>query len=454
MIPVANWDRILRLERAMRAGPAKNILELFRTAGLDPRRDFRGGDWRFICFDGLDLRGLDFSNARLFRARFVMSDVTGANFIGSDVEVTNLHRATGWRSAMLDEDQQAILELKHLRQHPDELGEESLKSLRRVKPLEEPEWVRLIKAAKSFQIAEQIYDLMAVLGQNYARSKYALTTLLDKAENKRQARQILDRFDTLEVPIDSYVVNTAISKASDESEARAWFQKYKTQFAPDIYTYSALLGKIDTFESAQGILDEMRENGFTPSNVSLNPFLWKAATFEDALEIYKQVKRPRTPDMNALLYHVQDAHWSPGGAVERLFAEGPPPDAGTFNILVHQSGALERAWEIVARMKEAGFRPDKFTLFNLLSRFGQGDVDDAVAVIARMCREGVDVQHWDTVRFLLRTLSDTVGKGHRIMLEMEAQAAPWGEVLIALASEFADASLAAELEQALATASI
>lgn len=450
MIPVANWDRIVRLEEALRSGGSKNILELFEAAGLDPRRDFHGQDWRFVRFNGLDLRGFDFSRTRLYGAQFAKAQVAGAVFLGSDVEVTNLHRAADWRSAELDDDQRAILELKSVTKNHEALDAGALRALRSMKQLGEAEWVQLIKAAKSFHIAEQVYELMAPLGPNYEKNKYALTSLLGKSQTQSQLESVLNKFEVLGVPIDRYVPNTVISRSRNEQEARAWLAKYRTDFPPDAYMFNAVLSKIDTIEAAQDVLADMRRCGIVPDHVSLNPFIWKASTFEEALGIYDQLERPRTADMNAVLHHVEARHWGPGGAVEALLARGRRPNAVTFNILVHQSDTLERAWGLIAQMKDAGFRPDKFTLFNLLTRFEEGEVDEAVAVIARLSREGVDVAQWDTVRFLLRTIAGREGEGHRIVLAKEAEGGSWSEVLVALGHAFAAPALAADLDRALA----
>jgi hypothetical protein len=449
MIPVEGWNEIKFIEARMLAEREANILRLFEIAKLDPKTDFRGEDWRYVRFDGLDLTGCDFSHARLYHARFTGARVSGANFRGSDVEVTNLDRALDWREAELDEDQRAILELKSIRHEGGAMSAERAERIRKAKKLTEREWVALIKAAKSFAIAEQVYDMMAAEDRGkLAGSKYALTSLLDKAETRKHVEYVASKFAELNVPLDPYAVNTFISKASTEAEARDIFNKHVDKMEPDIYTFNSLLSKIETFQGAQDVIEMMGRKGLRPDHISLHPFIRKAATLEEALDIYRRLEEPRTADMNMVLYHAEPEDFRGGGAAAELLRSGPAADTITFNILIRHAGTVEAGWNVVQRMKNAGFPPDQYTVFNMLSLVAEHDVDEAFSILSRCLREGVDINRWDVVRLVMRIISDETGEPQRIIAREEEKVASWAEMLALFADKFASAAISEEFLRA------
>jgi hypothetical protein len=449
MIPVEGWKEILGIEARMLAEPGANILRLFEIAKLDPKTDFRGEDWRYVKFDHLDLTGCDFSHTRLYGAKFAGSRVEEANFCGSDVEVTNLHRATDWRKAKLDEDQRVILELKGLRRGKGQVSAEEAARIRIAKKLTEPEWVSLIKAAKSFAIAEQLYEMMASEENGrFSRSKYALTSLLTKAENPEHVRLVTNKFHELNVDFDIYAVNTLISKATSQSEALEIYNTFADKMNYDVITFNALLSKFNRAEDAREILEIMDRRGILPNTNLLQMLLRRTSNLTEALHIYRKIERPRTNDMNVVFFHSGPKDLQAGGVAAGLLEDGPPTNAKSYNILIHQAGTVQTGWELVDRMKREGLAPDRYTAFNMLSLVREHEVDTAFGILSRCVREGIDIDLWDVVRLVTRIISDASGEPQSIIVREEKAGATWLDVLILLARRFASAAVAQEFSRA------
>jgi hypothetical protein len=449
MIPVDDWSEILSLEAKMLAEPQANILRLFEIGRLDPKSDFQGGDWRYVKFDNLDLTSCDFSHTRLYGAKFTGSRVAGTNFRGSDVEVTNLDRALDWREAELDEDQMVILELKSLRRGKGQVSPEQAEKIKKVKKLTEPEWVSLIMAAKSFAMAEQLYDMMASEENGkLSRSKYALTSLLVKANTPYEVKIVTDRFHNLDVPFDIYAVNTLISKAFSKSEAINIYKNFDGKVNYDQITFNALLTRFDDLKGAEEIFEAMSAKGFRPDTGLLHLLLKRSSDLEEALVVYRRIERPRTTDMNMVFAHAWPEDLQDGGEVAGLLESGPPRNAITFNILIRRAGTLHRGWHLVDRMKREGFSPDRYTAFNMLSLLREHEVDAAFGVLSRCLREGIDIDLWDVVRLVTRIISDTSGEPQRIIVREEEAGASWSDILVIFAHRFANAAIAQEFSRA------
>jgi CRP/FNR family cyclic AMP-dependent transcriptional regulator len=81
-----------RIQWVLEASSDK-FVDLVRTAGLDPKRDLRFGDWHSLDLSGADLRGFDFTGANLSGACFDNALISGAVFEQAIYEFDALCRA-------------------------------------------------------------------------------------------------------------------------------------------------------------------------------------------------------------------------------------------------------------------------------------------------------------------------------------------------------------------------
>lgn len=399
MTSVPNWEKIAEKEHQMRAHADANILELFAIAELDPKRHFRGNDWRFIKFDGLDLRGCDMSHTRLFGASWSNTLVAGVKFAGSDVETTKLYKAADWKEAELTEEQREKIEILHLKSNKPSLSD--IRSLAERGKIEEKQWTWMIKAADDFVAAHDIYRIMVDLG--LGDNKYAVTTLLDKADNSDSVDLVRSYISEYGVEIDSYAVATLISKAQSEDEAVDLFRKYvKTDefgqgVEPTQYVFNSLISKFDFFEKAEPYIELMKRNGVKIDAFTINPIIWKARTFTGARWLYDLIPEPRTMDMNAVLSHAKWQDFEKGDRPAlNLLQSGPDPDLNTCNIIIGKCNTYPDGYSVYKLFKDRGLfddrktRPDRYTAYALLGLISERDewgVDRAFSLLIEFVTE-------------------------------------------------------------------
>ena len=449
MITIPNWQVIESLEKKMREEEGASVLRLFEISGLDPDRHFRGNDWRYVPFDGLDLRGYDFRNCRLFGASWAGSRVSGAKFEDSDVEITRLDKAVDWREASLTDAQRDVLEVKSLlsgNPTPD-----AIRNFSNKKAISEGQWVTLIKSAPSFEAAHSYYQLMAEHG--FGDSKYALTTLLDQAKTSAQVAISKNLLSQKRVSVDSHLVATLISKVQSENEAREIFEREKNNIERTIFVYNALLSKIDYVEKAEDIFNMMREDGVKIDHIGLNPFIWKAATFAGAKWLYDKISSPRTADLNAVLSHVK---WSDGDISKKLGLEmlrdGPKPDARTFNVIISACTNYSDALSVLKLMQQYGHQPDIYTacsLLTLIPRESVEAIDRCFHLLTKLLEGGAKsaVESQEVVTRVMQLIGAQPE-------EAVAEHADGGKavykrrnLLIELATKYASASIASEFKK-------
>ena len=434
MIPVKNWPEIKALESQMRAADNANILDLFKIASLDPRYDFRCQDWRFVKFDELDLRGCDFERSRVYGATFAGAQVAEAKFRGSDVQVTRFYLAPDWELADLSDDQRSIIRMQSLAAS-GKLDRESFEEMPGWKLIDEPQWVRLIKSAADFERAHEIYKMMSKV--EMGNSKYAITTLLDKAANSSQVRIAKNYFIDFNITLDSFAVSALISKANSEKEAREIFERYKNKCEHTQYLFNSLISKCSFLEAAEDIFSMMEKEGIKVDEIALNPFIWKAQNFTSAMWIYKKLSNPRTADLNALLSHAKWHQYFQTKEVQSLLTNGPVPDLRTFNIIIGTCDNLSDGLSVIKLMKSRDHNPDKFTLFATLSLISNGDIDRGFDLLVQFIGEGVSIEDQDVVRVMVRICENTSGKAGRLLAEFWESDDCWYKALIALSENFA-----------------
>jgi hypothetical protein len=69
-----------RVAAVLAASNDDDFSTVISKAGLDPKHDLRFGDWSDISFEGADLRGFDFTGARLVNCHFEQALIDGSVF--------------------------------------------------------------------------------------------------------------------------------------------------------------------------------------------------------------------------------------------------------------------------------------------------------------------------------------------------------------------------------------
>ena len=446
MIPVKNWAEIEAVEREMRAAKGANILQLFKIAKLDPHQDFRCQDWRFVKFDGLVLRDFDFEHSRVYGSSFVGAQVAGAKFRGSDVQTTRFYLAEDWELADLSDEQRNIIKMQSL-VAGGMLDRESFEQLHGWESIDERQWVRMIKTAADFDRAHDLYKMMSKV--QMGRSKYAITTLLDKAVSTDQVATAKGYFAALNIPLDSFAVSALISKSKSEEDARKIFFQYKDSCEHTTYLYNSLIAKCQFLETADDIFKMMESEGLQVDEIALNPFIWKAESFRSALWIYNKMPNPRTADLNALLSHAKWHQYFKSKEVIDLITNGPPLDQRTFNVIIGTCDNLSDGLSVIVLMKTREFKPDKFTLFSTLSLIANGDVDRCFDLLIQFIDDKVLIEDRDVVRQTMRIVDDHTGRAERIVTELWDMEDSWYHSLVKLSEAFASAERNARFRAAI-----
>jgi CRP/FNR family cyclic AMP-dependent transcriptional regulator len=86
-------DQLERRIQGVLEASSDQFVDLVCTAGLDPKRDLRFGDWHGLDLSGADLRGFDFTGANLSGTCFDDALIFGAVFEQAIYESDSLRRA-------------------------------------------------------------------------------------------------------------------------------------------------------------------------------------------------------------------------------------------------------------------------------------------------------------------------------------------------------------------------
>jgi hypothetical protein len=165
------------------------FVDRFKALGLDPKKDFAGGDWRNCDFSRSDLTDADFRNSRLFFADFKHAWIDGADFRGAgDVHTAKIHLSYNWRDAKLD-DYQVILIEAQIAKMRDYLESQPL----RRESMNDKDWFFAIKACPSFSEAALILEQMEAAGHRL--SPYAYSYVLDRAKRDHRRLEGWDLFN-------------------------------------------------------------------------------------------------------------------------------------------------------------------------------------------------------------------------------------------------------------------
>jgi formylglycine-generating enzyme required for sulfatase activity len=91
----AGWGEAAR---RVAGAATDDFAELIKLAGLDPRKHLRFADWSDLSLERCDLRGFDFTGARLNGCKFDHARIDGARFDQAEIAHTNLQTARDWNA--------------------------------------------------------------------------------------------------------------------------------------------------------------------------------------------------------------------------------------------------------------------------------------------------------------------------------------------------------------------
>jgi pentatricopeptide repeat protein len=398
-----------------------NIVELMKAAGLDPKADFRGGDWRGCDFRDLNLAGCNFRGARVFTAKFAGANVKGADFRDTEVWLTDFKKARNWESARLQQVQRDLL-LAHDENRPWKSG--------RPRSLDARYYNELIMNAEGYAEARGLFERMIEVG--CSPDRYTFTALIDKALTEEIALNVFSEARTYEIQPDAPLFNALADKMPTYEKARAIFERMIAEgLSPTNYDYNVLLKRSGSFDMALLLFSEMRAHGLSPDAISFNNALKTTSCFDEVIELLDRMKAygadVRADDYAAALRktgNADEVSW----ILERMAQEGIPLNTNSYNALIRLSDGTARAWQIFFKMQSAEILPDRYTIYSLLNKVG--DFKGALEALEVATRNDVPIDA-DMVTLLLRRTPDPMNS-RLIRAEVEGNLGSLHDVVEAL----------------------
>ncbi|KTE29504.1 pentapeptide repeat-containing protein [Sphingopyxis sp. HXXIV] len=404
-------DMLARLERMEQQGAS--ILDLMTAACLDPRKDFRGGKWTYVKFDGLNLDEFNFRETRLFGATFRNTSVKNSQFQGAEGAIpTNgkprgLFLARNWREADLDDYQRLALLQCAYRQAPDR---EPLPVAAFVRSglITASNYLEFMRRSHDYEVAREIYENMQKNG--VAANKYAITELIQLAERQDILIDLLYAEAVNQgVEIDSILLNTMADSYSNNSLAQEVIIKFSRHgLHADEFYYNIMIKKAVDRPSAESYLNQMREAGIDPSNVTINSLMMKSPNWsarKDFIEQMKTMKLPvRVEDVNNLL-SAATSKMEIRESLDLFRKLSIPMDIATHNIRIHKRKSFHDALAVVKEAIAEGQKPDVFTQTALMRRAESiAEVCEAMALLRPF--PGIDIFNDKTIARLMRLSPD------------------------------------------------
>lgn len=409
-------DALAALREAEKA-PGCTMLTLMRAVGLDPKTDFCGGKWRRTDFRNLDLQGFSFRGADLRNARFEESELDRADFRGARITPASIIAGTNWRGAYYDDEQWLALIRQSLAALPlkDRLIEiERMEAGPR--PLSDPEWVALIKAALTYVEAHEI--LVRMNAKRTQPSHFAYSAFIAKAGGRHQeqdARAAFDEFRSLGGQPDLGLYNALIGAmlcydhAVDivgEIEAQGW--------KPDRFTINPLI-RLGDSEQSRHWFTRMIDLGLRPDEYSFNGLIAAAEDAIDALGRIEAMKSwgfvPRRLDFNAALKRAVSAD-----QIELVMSEmckhGIKADDSTLNMLIHKSNSYDSTIDILRTMKRSGYEFDEHTVAAIHHAHGRKhDMIEFAKLISIVERNGLNMEEIAIIPLISESLHSRNDRG-------------------------------------------
>lgn len=335
-----------------------NLFELMAAVGMNPQSHLRGGDWRGCDFRGLDLSGMNLSFCRLHDARFDARTIISSktDFRGAVLGFrSTLHKATGWRHAILEDSQRADLEA--LVGNGGSAGDS--------RP-----YVQRIKSASNYGSALEIYEEM--LDDGVTPTEHVYATLIriadDPVESSRWLREMANRG----VAVDEAVYSAAIRVSTGYAEARKAFEIARDAVVvKTTYPFNSLMAKVESSGQAMDLLAEMRAVGIPPDRVTLNTVseankIDFSSAYELACEISSR-EAITTAEIGRLI-RLARTRGEELLAVRMAEELGLEVDAHLWNAKISKSQSFTHALRLFRSMQDSGVRPDRHTFYPLLGR--------------------------------------------------------------------------------------
>ena len=219
---------------------------------------------------------------------------------------------------------------------------------------------------KATDLAQGQQILQAMREAGIAPNVVTFSSLLDKATDLAQGQQILQAMREAGIAPDVVTWNSLLDKATDLAQGQQILQAMREAgIAPDVVTFSSLLDKATDLAQGQQILQTMREAGIAPNVVTFSSLLDKATDLAQGQQILQTMREagiaPDVVTWNSLLNKAPNL--AQGQQVLQLMhADKIVPDDVSYNTLLAKANKLADGLSVLNLMREAGQRPDKFTL--------------------------------------------------------------------------------------------
>ncbi|CAL5406925.1 unnamed protein product [Camellia sinensis] len=173
---------------------------------------------------------------------------------------------------------------------------------------------------------------------------------------------------------------------------------------PDVFAYNVLISglcKVNQIESANQVLNRMRNRGFLPDIVTYNIIIGSLCSrgkLESALKVLNQLLKDNCKPTVITYTILIEATILEGGVndamklLDEMLQRGLQPDIYTYNAIIRglcREGMLDRAFDFVRSLPGKGCNPDVIS-YNMLLRevLNQGKWNDGEKLVTKMCSIG------------------------------------------------------------------
>lgn len=402
-----------QIERAIERifSTSGNIMDYMVAAGLDPLTDFRGGDWRECDFRGINLEGCNFQNARIYSAKFEGARVRGADFRNTEVWLTDFHKAKDWDLAKLKTEEKERVRRNLLapgkRRTSTDFKDDGAR-----------DYNNRILNSETYQEARDIFHQMLTAG--YAPDHFTYTALIGKAPDEEIALQLFSEAKSYKIKFDNVVFNSLADKMDSYEKARSIFDEMlsTTDLKEKEYDYNVLINKSKDFRIGRQLISEMRSLDITPTAISYNTILKWADGIDNVRAILDEMIEYGVlirPIDIAVAIRKCTSDDDVSDIIRRSYNEDVRFDVNVYNALFKWSEGLSSALAIYREMKSVGIRPDRHSIYALLSK--TVIFSDACYILGLARVEGVTFDS-DMVRLLIRATPDPI-RSRLIRAEIE-----------------------------------
>ncbi|MCC5945881.1 MAG: hypothetical protein JJT94_13200, partial [Bernardetiaceae bacterium] len=228
-----------------------------------------------------------------------------------------------------------------------------------------------LSKSKTYEESQVIFEKMKQ--SKVPIGKFAYTMLVKRTENFEQAYQLFQEMKINKIPIANLAIKIILKRTENFIQAQNFFKELKNDanIHISINNINLYLYKAKTFEQATEVFNEMKAMQIEPDATFYNHYLNKTETFEQATVVFNEMKTflPEIPIANYNYYLNKTETFEQATVVfNEMKTSFSEISILNYNIYLNKTETFKQATEVFNEIKLVGIKSDIITYNTYLNK--------------------------------------------------------------------------------------